>query len=1113
MADRVVTCASCGEANRERARFCDHCGNELRQTERPPSGNRTVTLLDVDLVGSTRLSERLSPEAFAKVIKAYLDVVDRAVTSHGGTVETHAGDGVFAVFGRPEPAVDDALRAVRAALAIRAAMPELNRQVGEWGAELQIRTAVNTGEISLAALASGQEVLLADPANVCAKLNTQARADQILIGEATWHLVRDEVEVHKADPLTLRISGREAPVRAWRVLGLQPEGSRPPSETRMIGRERYMAQLGLYYDRVVDDHCCVLVTVLGPAGIGKSRLVNEFLATIPEGECFILQGRCLPYGDAIVSRPIEQMLRSAAGIVPGDDLQETERKLLAQITDPDEPPDRARQAAKQRITALVTRILHAPADIAGDPADRLFALHQFFERMAELKPLILVIDGLHEAQAPLVEFIERLAGALDDAAVLLICMARSEFFERPAISGMKHVDAGSMLLKPLDEDDAEQVILQVLDPEPPREVVSAIARAAGGNPLYLRHLVSMLIEQGRLKREDGVWRVFDDLSELRTPPQIDAVLSARLGRLDDPEKLVIERAALVGERFSEADVVALLTPELSPERVRQALRELVDRDLLVREPVVLVTIDRDVDGYAFSHMLIQDSAYRRMDREARSELHARYARWLLEQARQAEELGEHPHLDSARLAEQVGYHFASAYDELLALRKQQDAATLDLKRQAGEYLARAGHLHAVEAALLRVGEKPLRRALAMLPPDHPQRLTAWLDLADILRDHDPAAAEREYAQLIRAAEAAGDRRILQHARLGQIEAQWVQHPLEGARELRERLDDAIREFEWQQETAGLANAYRLRANVDYTRGLSEGALQDVRHALTLAERSGDERLTAKITQLYLVILFWGPTPLAEVKPRIDERIEWARRRELQGLEAFALTLLARISVLQGEVDQAKADLERSKTIARLRSGHHSRIRRDAPAVELLTRAAVTVSEALVEIGAGDLPAAERLLTDSSNALEREGKNVPRANIAALLARVLLLQEDRDQEAAQRIEECRRLALEDQIDAQIKWRSLRALTLARDGQFEAAERLADEAAALAERTEQSPTRAEALADRAEVLLLAGKPEPAARSAARAADLYEAKGWTVAAAEARELLRRIEASAPA
>ncbi|HEX8931183.1 MAG TPA: hypothetical protein VGA45_19900, partial [Actinomycetota bacterium] len=497
-------------------------------------------------------------------------------------------------------------------------------------------------------------------------------------------------------------------------------------------------------------------------------------------------------------------------------------------------------------------------------------------------------------------------------------------------------------------------------------MVSAIARAAGGNPLYLRHLVSMLIEQGRLKREDGVWRVFDDLSELRTPPQIDAVLSARLGRLNDPEKLVIERAALVGERFSEADVIALLTPELPPERVRQALRELVDRDLLVREPVVLVTVDRDVDGYAFSHMLIQDSAYRRVDRETRSELHARYARWLLEQARQqGEELGEHPHLDSARLAEQVGYHFASAYDELLALRKQEDAATLDLKRQAGEYLARAGHLHAVEAALLRVGEKPLRRALAMLPPDHPQRLTAWLDLADILRDHDPAAAEREYAQLIRAAEAAGDRRILQHARLGQIEAQWVQHPLEGAWELRERLDDAIREFEWQQETAGLANAYRLRANVDYTRGLSEGALQDVRHALTLAERSGDERLTAKITQLYLVILFWGPTPLAEVTSRVEERIEWARRRELQGLEAFALTLLARISALQGEVDQAKAYLERSKTIARLRPGRHSRVRRDAPAVELLTRAAVTLSEALVEIGAGDLPAAERLLTDSS----------------------------------------------------------------------------------------------------------------------------------------------------
>jgi class 3 adenylate cyclase len=1112
MADRVVTCASCGEANRDRARFCDHCGNELRQAvERLPSGNRTVTLLDVDLVGSTRLSERLSPEAFPKVVKAFYDVVDRAVAEHGGAIENRVGDGVFAVFGRPEPAVDDALRAVRAALAVRDAMPDLNAQVAEWGVDLRFHSAVNTGEVSLAALLSGEEVMLADPANVCAKLNDQARDGQILIGEATWHLVRDEVKVHPGDPLTFRLGGREVPVRAWRVAGLEPEGSRPSSETRMIGRGRYMAQLGLYYDRVVDDHCCVLVTVLGPAGIGKSRLVNEFLSTIPDGECFVLQGRCLPYGDAIASRPLEQMLRSAAGINPGDDLHETERKLLEVISEPDEPGDRARQAANQRITALVARILHAPTDVGGDPADRLFALHQFFERMAELRPLILVIDGLHEAQAPLVEFIERLAGALDDAAVLLICMARSEFFERPAISGMKHVDAGSMLLKPLDESDAEDVILQTLQPEPPREVVAAIAHAAGGNPLHLRHLVSMLVEQGRLKLEDGVWRVFDDLSELQTPPKIDAVLSTRLGRLDDPEKLVIERAAVVGERFSEADVVALLTPELSPERVRVALRELVDRDLLARDAVPLVTADREVDGFTFSHMLIQDSAYRRMDRETRSELHARYARWLQEHARrQVEELEDHPHPDSARIVEQVGYHFASAYEELLALRKQEDAATLDLKRQAGEHLARAGHLHAVEAALLRVGEKPLRRALAMLPPDHPQRLTAWLDLADILRDHDPAAAEREYAQLIEAAGAAGDRRVLQHARLGEIEAQWVQHPLEGAQALRERLDDAIREFEWQQETPGLANAYRLRANVDYTRGLSEGALQDVRHALTLAERSGDERLTAKIAQLYFVILFWGPTPLAQVKPRIEERLQWAHERELQGLEAFALTLLARIAILQGQVDEARGYLAASRSIAPLRPARYSQMRRDAPAAELLTRAAVTLSEALVEIGVGDLHSAERVLTDSYNALEREGKNVPRANIAALLARVLLLQEDRDQEAAQRIEECRRLALEDQIDAQIKWRSLRALTLARDGQLEAAERLAEEAAALAERTEQPGAQAEALADRAEVLLLAGKPEPAARSAERAAELYEAKGWTVAAAATRELLRRVETS---
>lgn len=1113
MTDRV-TCVECGEANRGRARFCDRCGAELEQAAEPqPTGNRTVTLLHIDLMRSTSLGERLSPEAMPRVIQSYYEVVDKAVLEQGGTIENHMGDGVLAVFGRPEPGVDDALRAVRTALAVHEAMPDLNRQVAEWGVELRVHSAVNTGEVSLARLLSGsdrgREVTLGDPANVCAKLNDQAREGQILIGESTWHLVRDDVRVHPDDPLTLNLESRQAPVRAWRVLGLESEDSRQGSQTRMVGRERPMSQLRLYYDQMVDDRCCVLVTILGEAGIGKSRLVDEFLSTIGEAECFVLQGRCLPYGDAITSRPIDQMLRKVAGVGPRDDLQETQRKLLEVIAGARGRTDQARAEADRRITALVARTLHAPPDPAGDPTDRLFALQQFFERMAELRPLIMVVDGLHEAQAPLVDFIERLARALSGAPVLLICMARSEFFERRQVSGMKHVDAGSILLKPLDEQGSGEVIRQLLQPEPPPEVREAIVRAAGGNPLVLRHLVAMLVEQGRLELQDGVWRVLDDLSELQTPPKIDAVLGTRLGRLDEAEKLVVERAAVVGERFNEADVVALLTPELSSEQVRGALRELVERDLLQRDSVATITADPELDGYTFSHMLIQDSAYRRLDRETRSDLHARYARWLQEHTRQrAPELESHPHFDSAKLVEQVGYHFASAYEELLGLRRREDAATLDLKRQAGEHLARAGHLHAAEAALLRVGEKPLRRALALLPEDHPQRLTAWLDLAEVLRDHDPAAAEREYEQVIEAAEAAGDQRVVQHARLGRMETQWVQHPLERPHDLRDRLDDAIREFERQQDPLGLANAYRLRANVDYSRGMSKGALQDVRHALTLAER--DERLAAKVTQLYCVILFWGPTPLEEVRASVEERLRWARERDLQGLEAFALTLLARIAVLQGHVAEAQAYLAESKSVVPGTPGRYSELRRDNPAAELLTRAATTLSEALVYLGAGDLPAAEAVLTDSYRAVEREGKNVPRANIAALLARVLLRQEGREAEAAHYVEQCRELALDDQIDAQIKWRSLRALLLAREGRLDEAQRLAGQATALSQRSEQPGARAEVLADSAEVLLMAGKPEAAARAAAAAAELYEAKGCTVLAADARSLAGVIQAT---
>jgi tetratricopeptide (TPR) repeat protein len=228
------------------------------------------------------------------------------------------------------------------------------------------------------------------------------------------------------------------------------------------------------------------------------------------------------------------------------------------------------------------------------------------------------------------------------------------------------------------------------------------------------------------------------------------------------------------------------------------------------------------------------------------------------------------------------------------------------------------------------------------------------------------------------------------------------------------------------------------------------------------------------------------------------------------LEAFTLTLLARIAVLEGRPAEAQAFLADSKVVVPLSRGRYSELRRDTPVAELLTRAAATLSEALVEIGAGNPLAAERVLTQSYEALEREGKNVPRANIAALLARVLLHQQDRDEEAAKYIEQCKRLALPEQLDVQIKWRSLQALMLANEGQSAEAIRLTKEAASLAERSEQPSTKAEALADQAEVLMRAGKHDAAARAARVAVDLYEAKGCTVAAAEARELVRRLVAS---
>ena len=315
----MPACPTCGEEAPERARFCPSCGAPLVSAAPPREDLRkVVTVLFSDLKGSTALGERLDSESLRQVMRRYFLTMEAILERHGGTVEKFIGDAIMAVFGVPSVREDDALRAVRAAGEMRDALSELNDQLeARWGVRLRVRTGVNTGEVIAGDPGRGHGFVTGDAVNTAARLEQAAQEDEILIGGDTHALVRDAVRVEPVEPLELK--GKAEPVPAFRLLEVQPgaAGVSRRLDSELVGREAEVAALRAVHDRVVADQASALVTVLGPAGVGKSRLTAEFAAGLGE-EATVLIGRCLPYGEGITFWPVREVVRAAAGITEDD---------------------------------------------------------------------------------------------------------------------------------------------------------------------------------------------------------------------------------------------------------------------------------------------------------------------------------------------------------------------------------------------------------------------------------------------------------------------------------------------------------------------------------------------------------------------------------------------------------------------------------------------------------------------------------------------------------------------------------------------------------------------------------------------------------------------------
>jgi class 3 adenylate cyclase/predicted ATPase len=636
------------------------------------AARKTVTVVFCDIVDSTPLGERIDPEVHRRIQERYFDAVRNVLEHHGGTVEKFIGDAVMAVFGIPVAHDDDALRAARAATDLRLALSELNDQLDrDHGVTVAIRTGVNTGEVIAGDPSQGQAFATGDAVATAQRLEASARAGEILIGEATYRLVSNAVLVEPLEPLSLK--GKAQPVPAWRLLGVV-EGAPPfprRLDTPMVGRAEELARLREEFEAAVSDRRCRLATIVGPAGIGKSRLGNELLRSTEPATPLV--GRCLPYGEGITYWPLRGIVLGVVGHLTPERIAER----LATAED------------GTRVAALVADAVGA-AEGPGGSEETFWAIRRFLEHLAREQPLILGLDELQWAEPTLLDLIEYLVGWTTDAPILLLGLGRPELVEKRPSWPV------TISLGPLSSADTEELADALAGGrEVPPEERSRITTAAEGNPLFLEQLLALAAEEG---------------PQEAIPPSIHALLAARLDRLEAGERAALERAAVIGRDFTRGAVSALS----GDEPVGSTLLALVRRDLIEPDPSP-VTGD---DGFRFRHVLIRDAAYLGLAKQTRAELHLRYAEWLRGSAGELDELVGY-HLEQAfkyeqelgpadpALATDAGEHLARAGQR--AFRRADLPAAVNLLTRAAALLpdphpGRNDVLPVLGSALMRTGD-------------------------------------------------------------------------------------------------------------------------------------------------------------------------------------------------------------------------------------------------------------------------------------------------------------------------------------------------------------------------------------------------------------------------
>jgi class 3 adenylate cyclase/tetratricopeptide (TPR) repeat protein len=855
-------CDSCGFENVPAAKFCANCGRPVAAPGAGETGpiltaetRKIITAIFADLVGSTALTERLDPEEARGVVGKFYDAVQQAVERFEGTVANFLGDAVLAVFGLPTSHEDDPERAVRAGMAMRDAMPDLNdRLAAEHGVRLQIRVGINTGE---AVAASGstfdRDFLISDAVTTAARIQQTMMPGSVAVGERTHGLTRDVIEYRELPPLAVK--GKADSLRVWEAVAPLAERSETSHiAAPLIGRRGELNLMRQLYERSCAEGLVHLVTVLGQPGVGTSRLLRELLAELREAHPspLILRGRSLAFGGQIGYHALLDILRATVGLLDTDPPEVVKEKLFRWLHES--------LPGQERLVDGLLLTFGASNGPGANPEQlraELFATwRSLLVGLAMRRPVIAVFEDVHWADDGLLDLITSMLTGMEDTSLLLICLGRPELLERRSAWASGGRNAITIDLRPLRPQETAQLVDALGQARLAPEVRQAVAQRAEGNPLFAEELVRMLTE-GAPAAAAG--------TGVTIPDTVQAVLTARIDRLPPEERRALQAAAVIGRTFWPS-AVAQLTG-LSPGDTARAIDVLIGKELVAVRPQSAIAGEQE---YAIRQSLTRDVAYGMLPRSQRQRAHAEAARWL--EARlgdRVEEVieivAEHLRLagDDARAAESLRRAASKArrlYANADAIRlfgqaiesaekAQMDALTPQLHLGRGEvhqlmgaYTDALADFAAGLTAARRTGDRGLEAALENRVGLIHHRETRFEE------------AEVHFTQAAAIARESGDKMTLGLSLVDLATLSWDRGDMTAANRI---LTEGIALLRESGDRSSLARALNLRCMANLALGHSAEAIAAAEEALTTAREAGDKSREATSLSYLSVVHNWS----------------------------------------------------------------------------------------------------------------------------------------------------------------------------------------------------------------------------------------------------------------